>query len=467
MGYGRAGVKMADALARAGVDVYDIQDSPLDDVPLSPGHVIDRAGTVGTPTGTRSKVTNVVCWLATPGHPRGWWEGQHSVMFTMFETTKLPESFRDRLHEYDTVMVPSRQNVELFSKFSDNVHYVPLGIDPDDWHYTPRPPASDEFRFLVGGSGDRKGADVAFAAFKAVFGNHYEDGIWRGTGPAPTLVMKQVTSMEGVYAPWVRLVSGRIPGDEERLLYEQAHCYLGPARGEGFGLQPLQAIAQGCPTILTNAHGQADYAHLGIPISAIETEAGYFAHGNVPGMNWWEPDLEELCEAMWDVYTNYDTHVARAGESAAVVARDWTWDRSAEQFIAALDGALTRPAPEPGEWHTISPKLYLVRVNRRWAADIGDKAYIFEPGQDYWEPGDVKRIMYESGLLEPSCLETMTEDGIDLDVGLTAEQVTKIGAYSAANAYCPTCQQQLNTRPTRADVIFDELEAVANAGALG
>ena len=41
--------------------------------------------------------------------------------------------------------------------------------------------------------------------------------------------------------------------DQEVDLFAEAHCYLAPSKGEGWGLCPHQAIAQGCPTVLTDA----------------------------------------------------------------------------------------------------------------------------------------------------------------------------------------------------------------------
>jgi hypothetical protein len=227
-------------------------------------------------------------------------------------------------------------------------------------------------------------------------------------------------------------------------LYETAHCYLQPARGEGFGLQPLQAIAQGLPTILTDAHGHAGYAHLGIPISATKIEAGYFAVGNPPGMKWWEPDFEELCEAMHAVYTDYEKYQGDAVTGALQVARHWTWDNSAEYFVEALGDDLSRLPPLPTKWHQPTARRFRVRVNRRWAADIGALSFIFEPGRDYYETADVKRILFESGLLDPECLG-------DDDHGLTETQLAQIEDYSAAHAHCPTCGQRLGSQPSFAD----------------
>lgn len=467
MGYGRAGVKIAEALERAGVDVYDLDDGLVPETPESSKATLEQFGVdfrdpSGTDmvAGTRHKHTRTICWLTTPGHPRGWWEGQHAAMFTMWETTRVPEAFRDTLHEFDTLIVPCRQNLELFSQYHPNVRLVPLGIDPEDWHYIERTSPEREFRFLIGGSGERKGTDLAFRAFQAVFGQFYDGPRWTGEGPPAVLVNKQPRLQDGFYAPWSQIIGGRISAQEERDLYAGAHCYLQPSRGEGFGLQPLQAIAQGLPTILTNAHGQADYAHLGIPISAKEVPAGYFAFGNPRDMNWWEPDFEELCEAMWDVYSHYETHRLYAQESAEH-AKDWTWDHSAAALIDALGDSLTQEPPGRVTWRKPNVKLYLVRVNKRWSAWMGDRFHIFEPGKDYYQTADVKRILFESNLLASSCLERVAPDGTDIDNGLTDAQLERVDHHKAENAYCPTCEQRLNTQLTKADALYEEMLAGA------
>ena len=81
--------------------------------------------------GKQSGRSNVVCWVSVPTHGTGWWKGQTAVCFTMWEATRLPESFRESLHHFDTIIVPSKHNLALFPRYHPNVKYVPLGVDPD------------------------------------------------------------------------------------------------------------------------------------------------------------------------------------------------------------------------------------------------------------------------------------------------------------------------------------------------
>lgn len=463
IGYARLGVKLAQGLKDAGVEVYDDLGEP------PPARERENARRVRAGHRVADHPTNVAAWVSVPGHASWWWEGQHTSMFTMWEATRLPEQFRETMHEFDTLVVPSMQNVELFGQYHDNVRYCPLGVDPDDWHYTPRTEPGPFFRFLIGGTGARKGTDLAYRAFRAVFPN------WQTMDPVPQLVMKNPKGESGATvningtdtylsfrSPGVEMVSGRLTGAEEIALYESAHVYLQPSRGEGFGLQPLQAIAQGLPTILTNAHGHAGYAHLGIGLPWKLKQSEYFIYGDAG--EWWEPDFDALCDAMHDTYHNYEHHEAKAKMAARVVARDWTWSQTTSAYIAAHDGLLDVPFSGDGSYHLPEPKRYPVIVDRDYTAQIADGTYIWRKGKTYWESADIKRILFEAEVLDPACLTKFGKtDDIQLDVGLDLGQVERLPEYTGAKEYCPTCHQRVNTVPTKTDDILAEMEAAAGA----
>lgn len=424
MGYGRMGVNLARALTDLGVDVYD--DMPMPDQFKRP-HEVN--------VGAREKRCNVVCWASVPSHMHGYWSDQYRVILTMWEAQRLPESFRETLPDFDLVIVPSHHNVELFSRYHDNVVFAPLGIDPTVWHYEPRTPSA-EFRFLIGGSGPRKGTDLAYKAFRALWG---KEGSW-GSGPVPYLTMK---SPKGGEFPGDRIevVSGRLSAQAEVDLYAGAHCYLQPSRGEGFGLQPLQALAQGCPTILTAAHGHDSFAHLGLGVTATPSKSAYFIYGDAG--DWWEPDFDELCDRMRWVYENYEQAVDEGKSAAAAVANEFTWAHTAARFIDAVGAdRLATPYRGDGEWHEPERLRYEVTVNRPWFCEIAGKAYRFTPGVPTYELADVKRVLWEAGVLDERCIQGD-------DTGLHPSQLAD--RDSAAYAYCGSCGQRLGSQPTKAD----------------
>lgn len=429
IGYGRLGVQLARALEAKGVEVFD-------HFPPPPGVDFDAIGAQGRKAGTAS----TVCWVSVPTHASGWWSTQHKVIFTMWEAMRLPESFRETLHHFDTVLVPSDQNVELFSRYHPNVKRVLLGVDPAEWHYVERKPPGAFFDFLIGGSGARKGTDLAFTAFTKAFQTVSPDM------PIPRLIMKNPRG-EGFQHERVVVVAGKLEPEDERDLYASAHCYVQPSRGEGFGLQPLQALAQGLPTILTDAHGHASYAHLGHGISAEAKTSDYFIYGDAG--EWWEPDLDELIDQMRWVYENWGEARAFSAVAAKVIAQDFTWANTADQFLDAV-GDLDRPF-EPGEWVRSTPLKYLVRVKRDITLDVADRRIFLAEGRNYYELADVKRILAEAGHLDPSCIED--------DAGLTDEQVERLGLGSGQSDYCAHCGQRVGSGLTKADELYLEMQA--------
>ena len=437
IGYGRYGVELARSLQGLGVDVYDHLPHPADlhyEEPRAYGD--EHLG------GRRSKVCQTVCWVSVPTHATGWWKGQIPVISTMWEATRLPESFRETLHEFELVIVPSQQNVELFSQYHDNVKMVPLGVDPERWHYIPRTPPGTFFDFLISGSGPRKGTDLAHMAFRKLFG---KPGSWPREMPIPRLVMKNPRG-EQFHGERIEIVGGRISAEAEADLYARAHCYLQPSRGEGFGLQPLQAIAQGCPTILTDAHGHGSFAHLGYGLSTTFSQSAYFIYGDAG--EWWEPSFDELCDYMQFVYHNYDVACDRAAASAKVVAETFTWENTARNFIEAIGHRNLKGSNVTTEWYTPTQRKFPIVTNKDWACDIAGYQYQFRKGHTYYEWADVKRILFEAELLDPVCL-------VGDDPGLAPSQLERLPEYSAQHAHCELCGQPLNSQPTKADELYD------------
>ena len=66
-----------------------------------------------------------VVFALRPNLIKGWVTGQNPALLTMWETNWLPPEFSDYLSLFDTVVVPSLHNWELFSQFHDNVRVIP------------------------------------------------------------------------------------------------------------------------------------------------------------------------------------------------------------------------------------------------------------------------------------------------------------------------------------------------------
>jgi glycosyltransferase involved in cell wall biosynthesis len=371
LGYGRMGAGWDNALADLGIDIY-----------------ADEAAGI---------YCDAVMWACPANHVRGWRSRQRRFVITMWEATHLPAGLHETIHEFEAVFVPSRQNLEIFSEVHDNVVLAHLGIDPVRFGYKDRRPFDGYFNVYAPGQGKRKGTDLAVAAFKAAFpkGHKFD--------PEPHLILKALRREEYDDERFEH-VSGVISSGEEAALYDHAHCSLNLARGEGFGLFPIQAIAQGIPTVLTDAHGHAEYSHLGFPVAASLVPAQKFLYGDAG--DWWEPHLDEAVDHLRDIYFNYDRATEFAWEASQVACKEFTWEKSAK-IIADTIGE-SEVLDDPGEYVHTTRRLFTLRVDRYVDPFIGGEHYEFERGHEYQVPADVRRVIEDAGFLDRSCYDDQT-----------------------------------------------------------
>jgi hypothetical protein len=356
-GYGRMSVEVARALTSIGVNV------------------------------TRDPAADVL-FCTVPPLCRAWLAGQRLHLLTMYETTKVPTEFRN-LVDFDTIFVPCEENRRAFADWHPNVVRVPLGIDPIRWRWRPRP-TSGPFTILTSGHEYRKGADLAVQAFLRAFA-----GV-----PEVRLIVKMPKPLEWFKAPAdprVQMVTGYLSAGEEVDLYASAHVYLGLSRGEGFGMMPLQAIAQGCPTVMSGCSGHTEFATYASAIVGCDLEPAihYTLYGEAG--DWWEPRVDEAVDALRDVYANYTGHQA-AMWLASIEARErFTWNRTAMQIVDRI-GPLG-PYEGSGETRRRREALFPIQVTRHVQAEIGPHTIDYHPGTEYWNTADVKRVLHDAGYI--------------------------------------------------------------------
>jgi len=106
---------------------------------------------------------------------------------------------------------------------------------------------------------------------------------------------------------------GRVPDEELHKLYVAARCHIHPAYYEGFGLPPLEAMACGTPTIVSN-------------ISSLPEVVGDAALLVDPR------DVEEMAVAMQRLLRDDDLH-AELREKGLQRARVFSWERAARRTL--------------------------------------------------------------------------------------------------------------------------------------
>jgi hypothetical protein len=372
------------------------------------------------------RVPRVVLHNRLPMHAQSKYEGQDLTLFTMFETDMVPADYVENLHNFDRLIVPSKQNLEMFKEVHPCVHYIPLGVDPNWWTPTQRKEvtAQTPFTFLTAGNGmHRKGFDIVCKAFAAA------------SIPGAQLIVKcnpadEIWELKAKY-PDVIFLQERLKAADEKALYEMAHVYVGLSRGEGFGLQPLQAIHQGLPTIASLSSGHLEYKELFYQVPTTVEDANYGIWGYCG--RWWEPDLEAATDAMREMWTNYVSVQYEAYHQACRLhdVAYWTWERVANDILRILP----TPMDTVEKWQLVNfhHRLFKVIPTRDVLFSINDEYAGMQSGKEYWVPPDQKRMLYDQHALDPSCLRE--------NMGLDPQYVQEYRPYYDR---CPTCQRMLD-----------------------
>lgn len=323
---------------------------------------------------------SVVVDMLQPHMVKGWYEGQYRVLFTMWETDELPRSMWELFPQYDQIVVPCKHNLELFSKYHDNVSFVPLGVDVDFWFRRPKKPGKKPFRFVAGGSNwRRKGLDVVVEAF-----NHIEGDVELHlkckndiVGGVPTITNPKVFIHNQVMTP-----------EQEREFYWGMNCFVAVSRGEGWGLMPQQAIHSGIPTIISDTSGHKEfleYATAVIPTTPQPSEESILYDIG----NWDEPDLDTLILEMQKIVDQWS-------KTPIPEPTPYTWDNAANELLKAIPKG--KPLSNP-KWVLADEATVPVQALRKIDSYIGPHHIVMAKGEIREIPVNAKNVLQENGAI--------------------------------------------------------------------
>jgi glycosyltransferase involved in cell wall biosynthesis len=251
------------------------------------------------------------------------------IAVTMFESSKIPDTWAPILNTMDAVITPSRFCEQLFRDAGATVpiHMFPLGISEV---YKPvQRKVQDKFTFLTFmDRGRRKGGQVALQAFLMAFGND----------PRYQLIIKMRKPGKHIILfdnPNIRLIQQDMSEPELYDLYAQCDCLIAPTHGEGFGLLPREFAATGGVALATNWGGTADdLPAWGWPLPYKLGHADWTGQPGLEGLDlgdWAIPDVEGIAAALKRVADKREFYLHNAWEQAGLIPNMYSWRRFCSQ----------------------------------------------------------------------------------------------------------------------------------------
>jgi glycosyltransferase involved in cell wall biosynthesis len=337
-GYGQIGLETGQALERIGVPValdFRMKDKLYYDLPSWAKERLTPA-----PAGSW------VLQLGTPGMAVD--TTRRTVAFTMWESAGLHPAYVEQLEKAAAVIVPCHHNAVVISaafagaqKPCPPLYVVPMGCDPKVYFERPRRP--EDGRTVFGGAGRmahggiRKGLVELARAFVRAFPEGTEPvelqlKVW------PDCKLKDLPD-----DPRVKVVRNPMTPAQIAEWYAGLDCYATASKGEGWGLQTLQAMAVGRPVIAAKWSGTAEFfgGQCGYEVGFDYAPAGEFYAG---AGSWIVPREADIAAAMRRVHAEPAEARAR-GAAAAARAAHFTWERTACELRQALVkiGMLEKP----------------------------------------------------------------------------------------------------------------------------
>lgn len=277
-----------------------------------------------------------ICF-ADPGNYVFYDPSSYKIGYSAWESTEMTSNFKKSMSYCDELWGTSTWTTSVYQKmFPEKPTLTYLHGIHETWKPTLRKEANRPFTFLhIGEPYSRKDAQLVVDTFVELYGSN----------PAYRLVLKcthmnttRVTHPRGYTCSPSALydniveITGMLTEEQMVGLYEQCDVFVYPSWGEGFGFQPLQALAMAMPVI--SVDGWAEYAkYITWPVqSRWEISPWQDKH---PGMMM-KPDKQQLKAHMANSVREYQDVLSDTFKNAFEIHREYDWLEVTKPAVARL-----------------------------------------------------------------------------------------------------------------------------------
>ena len=305
------------------------------------------------------------------------------IAYVVWETTKYPTLFYNRLKEFDQIWVPSQwqKDCNIIQGIPESkIKVVPEAVDGETFQPNKNatlPEYEDgRFKFVHFGRWDfRKSTKELIEAFLSEFDSNEPVDLILSIDNR--FAKDQFKDTEERLAHYnlvdPRLKIKHFPSREDYIKYlQKGHVFLSCARAEGWNLPLIEAMACGTPSIYSDCSAQLEFAEgKGLPVKikgtvpAIRGEYSTFSQSELSG-EFYQPDFDDLKKVMRDAYVNYDKHKKQALKDSIDLRNKFTWENAAQIASKELEAFVQNPPKNTTEISfEYGPKVEIFGSNKK------------------------------------------------------------------------------------------------------
>jgi FkbM family methyltransferase len=273
----------------------------------------------------------------------------YKIAYNVWESTKYPDDFFQRLFYFDEVWVPTQWQFDSLVEQGypkERISVVTEGVDTDVFKPQLKLKVLDKFRFLLFGRWEyRKSTAEIIKTFGEIFkGRDDVELVCSVENPFPFDGLKTTEERiikHNVSYPNVKYINFLSREDYVDYL-KNGHVYVSCSRSEGWGLPLIESMSCGTPSIYSDWGAQLQYAkNKGIPVKISYIRQANIEDRDVPG-EYCEPDYEDLAIRMRLAYEHYGEYREESLFDAKLIHNEFNWDKVARDASKILEKRISK-----------------------------------------------------------------------------------------------------------------------------
>jgi len=266
------------------------------------------------------------------------------IAYSMAESSQICDEWVFIINSYfDYCLVPDPYYVDVYKNSGVNipVFSVPLGTNLNDYLKAEIKEKSHK-RFAFGNSSawiDRKNIGLLIEAFINVFADN-PDVILKinaRNGYSETENKIRALSKDHINKN-IYINVEELNKNEYLRFMSSLDCFVNISKGEGFSIQPREAMALGIPVICSDNTAQKTLCNTQLikTVKSEISEPAYYWYTKRYHGEQYTCKIEDVEKALLDVYQNYSEHLKLA-QKRREYAREFTSNKFAERIISFIE----------------------------------------------------------------------------------------------------------------------------------